>query len=97
MFNNEKALRAQHIWSLFKTENFKAIENSLNKRDKWSTQLCQISFWKKERKKTGTKPFICILFYNDVVKLVIDTTTTLTTFNQIMNQYVTQTVDQLAE
>lgn len=50
MFNNEKALRAQHIWSLFKTENFKAIENLLNKRDKWSTQLCQISFWKKERK-----------------------------------------------
>lgn len=96
MFNNEKALRAQHIWSLFKTENFKAIENLLNKHDKWSTQLCQISFWKKE-KKNGTKPFICILFYNDVVKLVIDTTTTLTTFNQIMNQYVTQTVDQLAE
>lgn len=96
MFNNKKALRAQHIWSLFKTENFKAIENLLNKRDKWSTQLCQISFWKKE-KKNGTKPFICILFYNDVVKLVIDTTTTLTTFNQIMNQYVTQTVDQLAE
>lgn len=96
MFNNEKAIRAQHIWSLFKTENFKAIENLLNKRDKWSTQLCQISFWKKE-KKPGTKPFICILFYNDVVKLVIDTTTTLTTFNQIMNQYVTQTVDQLAE
>lgn len=50
MFNNEKALRAQHIWSLFKTENFKAIENLLNKRDKWSTQLCQISFWKKEKK-----------------------------------------------
>lgn len=49
MFNNEKALRAQHIWSLFKTENFKAIENLLNKRDKWSTQLCQISFWKKEK------------------------------------------------
>lgn len=96
MFNNEKALRAQHIWSLFKTENFKAIENLLNKHVKWSTQLFQISFWKKE-KKTGTKPFICILFYNDVVKLVIDTTTTLTTFNQIMNQYVTQTVDQLAE
>lgn len=96
MFNNEKALRAQHIWSLFKTENFKAIENLLNKHDKWSTQLCQISFWKKE-KKNGTKPFIFILFYNDVVKLVIDTTTTLTTFNQIMNQYVTQTVDQLAE
>lgn len=34
MFNNEKAPRAQHIWSLFKTENFKAIENLLNKRDK---------------------------------------------------------------
>lgn len=50
MFNNEKALRAQHIWSLFKTENFKAIENLLNKRDKWSTQLCQISFWKKGKK-----------------------------------------------
>lgn len=49
MFNNEKVLRAQHIWSLFKTENFKAIENLLNKRDKWSTQLCQISFWKKEK------------------------------------------------
>lgn len=49
MFNNEKALRAQHIWSLFKTENFKAIENLLNKRDKWSTQLCQISFCKKEK------------------------------------------------
>lgn len=34
MFNNEKVLRAQHNWSQFKTENFKAIENLLNKRDK---------------------------------------------------------------
>lgn len=58
---------------------------------------CVKSLFEKKKKKTGTKPFICILFYNDVVKLVIDTTTTLTTFNQIKNQYVTQTVDQLAE
>lgn len=96
IFNNEKALRSQYIWgiwSLFKTKNFKASESLLNERDKWCTQLCQISSLKK---KPGTKPFICNLFYNDMLKLVIDTTI-LTTFNQIINQYMTQTVDQSAE
>lgn len=42
---------------------------------------CVKFFFEKKKKKIGIKFFICILFYNDVVKFVIDIIIILMMFN----------------